>query len=299
MELRQLKYFLAVAEEGLITRAAERLHITQSPLSQQMLLLERELGVTLFRRTKKHLFLTEAGQVLKRRAEQILDLDQAACSEVRETARGACGKLTLGIINSAGSPMFPEFIQKFHRHYPGISFDLRQGDTPHILELLNAHLLDLGFVRLPVDPLLYEVVPIPPENMALAISPQLLGKTKTAQALLKDSSLPLLKFQSYPLLLHRRYQAAVLSYFHQNGLEPDIFCTSDEVIPLLTWSSCDLGAAIVPEQAARLLGSSSLIVKKIAQPVLTTSSALIWRKSEVLPAAADHFIQLFRDRDQA
>jgi DNA-binding transcriptional LysR family regulator len=135
--------------------------------------------------------------------------------------------------------------------------------------------------------------------MALAISPRLLGKTKAAQALLKASSLPLLKFQAYPLLLHRRYQAAVLSYFRQNGQEPDIFCTSDEVIPLLTWSRCALGAAVVPEQAARLLGSSSLIVKKIAQPVLTTSSALIWRKDEVLPAAADHFIQLFRDRDQA
>ena len=299
MELRQLKYFLAVAEEGLITKAAERLHITQSPLSQQMLLLERELGVTLFRRTKKHLFLTEAGQVLKRRAEQILDLDQAALSEVRETAGGIYGKLTLGIINSSGSALFPEFIQKFHQLYPGICFDLRQGDTTRILELLNAHLLDLGFVRLPVDPLLYEIVPIPPESMALAISPQLLKKTEDTQTLLKSKSLPLLNFLSYPLLLHRRYQNAVLSYFHQNGREPTILCTSDEVVPLLTWSLCSLGAAIVPEQAARLLGASSLIVKKIAQPVVTTSSALIWRKNEVPPAAAHHFIQLFQNQGRA
>ena len=73
MDIRQLTYFLAVAEEGLITKAADRLHITQSPLSQQMILLEKELGVQLFKRTKKHIGLTEAGYVLKRRAEQLVD----------------------------------------------------------------------------------------------------------------------------------------------------------------------------------------------------------------------------------
>lgn len=71
MDIRQLKYFLAVAEEGLVTKAADRLHITQSPLSQQMILLEQELGVQLLQRTKKHIGLTEAGYVLKRKAEQI------------------------------------------------------------------------------------------------------------------------------------------------------------------------------------------------------------------------------------
>lgn len=88
MDIRQLTYFLAVAEEGLITKAARRLHITQSPLSQQMIALEKELDVQLFQRDKKHIVLTKAGCLLKRRAEQLIALAQNTRTEVQETAHG-------------------------------------------------------------------------------------------------------------------------------------------------------------------------------------------------------------------
>lgn len=285
MEFRQLKYFLSVAEEGLITKAANRLHITQSPLSQQMLLLEKELGVRLFQRTKKHISLTEAGCVLKRRAEQILDLIQLTTNEVRETGNGVRGKLTIGILNSSGRLLLPQYIRKFHQTYPLVSFDLRQGDTQHILDQLNSHLIDIGFVRLPVDSSLYEHIAIPSEGMIM-VTPAQISDTN-------PEKVHLTHLKNHPLLIHRRYESIITDYCREQGFEPAIFCVSDEIVPLLTWASLGLGTAIVPEFAINLLPNSSLIIKKIAEPVISTSSALIWRKNETLPAAANHFINIF------
>ncbi|WP_196598691.1 LysR family transcriptional regulator [Pectinatus frisingensis] len=290
MDIRQLKYFLAVAEEGLVTKAANRLHITQSPLSQQMLLLEKELGVQLLQRTKKHIGLTEAGYVLKRKAEQILDLTQSAMNEVRETANGIRGKLTIGIINSSGRLLLPEVIQCFLQTYPLVSFDLRQGDTSRILELLNSHIIDIGFVRLPVDSSLYDYIATPTESMVMVANSQVITMDNAEE-------LHLIHLKDQPLLIHRRYESIIFDYFHQNGLEPNILCTSDEIVPLLTWSLCGVGVAIVPEFAINLLSNPSLIVKKITEPIVTTSSALIWRKKEILPVTATHFINLLREKD--
>ena len=288
MDIRQLKYFLAVAEEGLVTKAAVRLHITQSPLSQQIIILEKELGTPLFVRTKKHLYLTEAGKVLKRRAEQILALDKNTIKEVRDTAQGIRGKLAIGIINSSGRSFLPEIIREYIQLYPHISFDLQQGDTNHILELLDSHLLDVGFVRLPIDDFLYNIIPVPAENMILAALPESLAT--------KDEELSILVLKDKPLLVQRRYLSCVSAFFHQNDLEPHILCTSDEIIPLLTWALAGLGVAIVPEFSSPLLQGSSLLVRKIIQPLGTDSSALVWRKNTVLSAAVEHFITLFRTR---
>lgn len=288
MDIRQLTYFLAVAEEGLITKAADRLHITQSPLSQQIILLEKELGVQLFKRTKKHIGLTEAGYVLKRRAEQLVDLTQLTMNEVRETAHGIRGKLTIGTINSSGSFSLPEIIRLYHQTYPLITFDLRQGDTQRILELLNSHLIDIGFVRLPIDSFLYDSVTVPPEGMVMV------ANAKDVNLEAEEISLDQLK--ELPLLIHRRYETVISDYCHQSGFEPTVFCTSDEIVPLLTWSLCGLGVAIVPENAINLLANSSLTIKKIVTPTVSTSSALIWRKNEELPVAATHFINMYKNQ---
>jgi LysR family transcriptional regulator, salicylic acid-responsive activator of bsdBCD len=282
MELRQLKYFLAIAEEGQITKAAEKLHITQPPLSQQIILLENELGVQLFQRTKKQVLLTEAGRSLQNRAEQLLELLKTTVDEVHKTAEGLRGKLTLGTITSSGRSLLPESIQRYHALYPDVTFDLRQGDSRRIQELLDSGLVEIGLVRLPVDESLYNSIPLPRENMVVVSSP---GAFLSPEI----DEIELRQLENTPLLIHRRYAPSVSDYCR------NILCISDDVTPLLIWTRLGLGVAIVPESAINLLHGSSLLVHKIIKPALVTTGAVIWRKKHKLSAAAAHFIELFQD----
>lgn len=286
MELRQLRYFLAVAEKGQITKAAEQLHITQPPLSQQIILLEKELGVQLIERTRKNIKLTEAGAVLHNRAEQIVELINTTMDEVRETAKGLRGKLAIGTITSSGRSLLPEYIQKFHRAYPRLFFDLRQGESRRILELLNAGIIEIGWVRLPVDTSLYSYIELPDENMVAVAPSDMLAVDDNAVALetLKDKS----------ILIARRYAPPFTECCRQAGFEPEILCISDDVTPLLIWAKLGLGVAILPEAAVNLLMNSSLVIRKIKLSALNTQGGIIWLKKHTLSAAAAHFIAMFK-----
>lgn len=281
MDFRQLKYFLAVAEEGQITKAAERLNITQPPLSQQIILLEKQLGVQLFQRTKKQIRLTEAGRVLQKRAEQMMELMKTAFDEVQEAACGMGGKLTIGTITSSGRSLIPDFIQKYHALYPRVTFDLRQGDTRRILELLDAGLIEIGFVRLPIDESLYNHIALPRENMVVVSSPGAFFPDELRE-------LELDQLENTPLLIHRRYAPFVSDHCR------NILCISDDATSLLIWARRGLGIAIVPESAVTLMQGSPLIVRSISIPGIVTTGALIWQRTHSLSAAASHFIELFR-----
>jgi DNA-binding transcriptional LysR family regulator len=281
MEFRQLKYFLAVAEAGNITKAADRLNITQPPLSQQIILLENELGVQLLQRSKKQVSLTEAGRTLQNRAEQIMDLMKTAVNEVHEAADGLRGKLTVGTITSSGRSLLPEYIQKYHQLYPRVTFDLRQGDTRRVLELLDSGLIEIGLVRLPINETLYNFIPLPNEGMVAVSAP---GKYLPKVS----DTLPIADFGDIPLLIHRRYEPFVVEYCR------NILCLSDDVTPLLIWARLGLGVAIVPESAVNLLQGSPLQVQKISIPALVTTGAVIWRKKFLLSTAAQHFLEMFK-----
>jgi DNA-binding transcriptional LysR family regulator len=110
MDIRQLKYFLAIAEEKNITKAAKKLYISQPPLSQQLKLLEEELGVTLLERSTRKMKLTEAGKLLRHRAKQIIELMETSIKEIKNLNLGVKGILSIGFVSSAGSILLPEQI---------------------------------------------------------------------------------------------------------------------------------------------------------------------------------------------
>lgn len=148
MELRHLRYFVAVAEELHFTRAAARLHIGQPPLSQQIQALELELGVSLFRRTKRSVQLTEAGQHLLIRAREILAASQGVAAELRRIAHGEVGELRIGFTSSG--VLIGELSQALTRYReacPGVVLRLREMYTYAQFEALQSGELDVGFVR--------------------------------------------------------------------------------------------------------------------------------------------------------
>ncbi len=280
MEFRQLKYFLAVAEEGQITKAAERLNITQPPLSQQIILLEKELGIQLLHRSKKKVQLTEAGRILHKRAEQVVELLKTAVDEVQESAEGIGGKLSIGSITSSGRSLVPDYTMRFHLMYPKVSFDLRQGDSLRILEFLDAGLIEIGLVRLPIDESRYNFIVLPQERMVAVSIPNVFP-------IEEKEELKLAQLENTPLLILRRYAPTISEYCR------NILCVSDDVTPLLLWVRLGLGVAIVPESSINLLEGSPLLVRAIDTPAFTTTGAVIWLKKHSLSAAALHFTQMF------
>lgn len=148
MELRHLRYFVAVAEELHFTRAAERLHMGQPPLSQQIQALEQELGVALFVRTKRRVALTEAGQRFLQSARQILADTEQAAEQARRAARGEAGELRIGFTSSLPfTTLLPSLLNDYRRRHPQVTLILREMFTTDQFEALIARKLDVGFVR--------------------------------------------------------------------------------------------------------------------------------------------------------
>src|SRR5580692_2405469 len=171
MELRHLRYFIAVAEEGHITRAAERLGMQQPPLSQQIRALETELGVQLLRRKPRGVELTEAGRALLDDARAILAHIDHAFATTRRTARGEQGRITVGFTSSAPfHPFVPRVIRAFRESFPLIALTLEESGTTELIDDLRHERVDAAFIRTPVtDPLGLTVNPLLEEAMLVAL----------------------------------------------------------------------------------------------------------------------------------
>lgn len=165
MDLRQLAYFLAIAEEGNITRASARLHMAQPPLSQQLKLLEEEFGVVLIERNTRKIQITDAGRLLQNRAKQILELTEKTAKELKDLKEGLQGTLSIGTIASAGETLLPLKIQSFHEKYPGVEFHIRESGTFEILELIKGGVVEIGVIRTPFIQDTFEHINLPDEPM--------------------------------------------------------------------------------------------------------------------------------------
>lgn len=291
MDIKQLKYFRIIATEGSITGAAKKLFMTQPSLSQQLKLLEIELGVTLVERGSRRIKLTEAGCLLNDRAGQILDLLQSTTTELKELHEGYKGTLSLGTIASSGMALLPGLIRDFHKQYPNIKFQLWEGDSHRIIELLNNGLIEIGIVRSIFDAELYHWVTLPPEAMIVAMS----------QAWDCDGQcLTMNELEDKPLLLHRSNEIMIMDCCHRFGFEPNIFCKGDDVRSLLVLAAEGLGLAIVPKSALGLVPSGALTYKEITDSPLEIKKAVVWMRQRNLSAVAKYFLKsMFSDGSQS
>ncbi|AJQ29844.1 LysR family transcriptional regulator [Pelosinus fermentans] len=285
MDIKQLKYFLTIAEEGQITRAAKRLHMAQPPLSQQLKVLEEDLGVNLVERESRGIVLTEAGHLLYKRAAHMLELLKATRKELKEIDEGRSGTLSIGAVASSGTTFLPIKIVSFHERYPHVNFNLREGDTNKILELLNTGVIEIGIVRTIFDPKTYHSVSLPEEPMVVAMCHEWNCNKEKFQINVEELA-------NKPLLLHRSNENMIVECCQQNGFEPQIFCRGDDVRSLLVWADAGLGMAIVPKSAVGLVPSNKLLYKEIIDTSLEIRKAIIWLRNRYLSASTRNFIEM-------
>lgn len=287
MDLRQLAYFLAIAEEGTITKASERLHIAQPPLSQQLKLLEEELGVLLIERNTRKIQITDAGRLLQNRAKQILELTEKTAKELKDLKEGLQGTLSIGTISSAGEMLLPLKIQRFHEKYPNVDFHIRESGTFEILELIKSGIVEIGLIRTPFNQDIFEHINLPDEPMVAGALGDLFWDGRSG-------CMDLAELESKPLLMHNRYTSNIKKACRKAGFEPNIICTLDDTRFMLNWANTGMGIAIIPRDMSGLVPDAKLIYREIKEASLFTRTVIIWMKNRYLSAPARHFLEEFK-----
>ena len=257
--------------------------MAQPPLSQQLKLIESELGVQLVERGPRQIKLTEAGRLLQDRAGQIIELLNATTVELQDLNSGSRGALSIGAVASAGATFLPERIRHFHAQYPGIHFQFWEGSTLRILELLQNGVIEIGIARAIYDPDIFQAYDLPAEPM---IAAQKLTGTPKPQAV----RMQVTELRDKPLLIHRSNEAMISEVCRKNGFRPSILCRGDDVRSLLAWADAGLGVAIVLKSATGLVPSNHLTFQEIADPTLSIKKAIIWNRNRYLSNVAKNFL---------
>lgn len=275
MELRHLEYFVAVAEELNFARAAVRLKMTQPPLSQQILQLERELGVQLFFRTKRKVELTAAGEVFLGEARAILHRVHHATDLVRRADRGEIGELSVGFVGSATYDILPVVVREYQRKYPGVHLSLTELSTPLQVEALGRGDIDIGVLRPPVSGGI-ESITVHSARCVLAI-PQEHPLAGSERIFLHDTA-------SVPYVLLSRTTWAglyddVLSLCHKSGFTPDIAQEALEFQTVIGLVAAGIGVAFVPPSSQNL-HAREVVYRTVSDFAPMAEMAIAWRTGD-------------------
>jgi DNA-binding transcriptional LysR family regulator len=280
MELRHLRYFVAVADESSFTHAANRLNIAQSPLSKQIRQLERELGVQLFTRTTRSVTLTYPGTVFYERAVRLLAESNDAAEEVRKAERGELGTLSLGFTGSATYELLPTLVRAYGDRHPEVTLRV-QSDmvTPAQTEQLLDGRLDVGVLRPPVNVPGLAVETIRNERVValLASRHPATVKREIHLADLRDDW-----FISYPDQPPSTMYTIMISACRTAGFTPRIRQTVAGTAALVALVAADMGVALVPA-SLRHLQINGATYRPLQSPRLSVGLALAYRETDVSP----------------
>jgi len=300
MELRHLRYFVAVAEEGHLTRAAERLGIQQPPKSQKIRALEAELQVQLFRRKPRGVELTQAGEALFAEACAILRQVDHAVAATRRTARGEEGRLGLGFTSSASfHPIVPRLIREYRGAHPLIAISLEESGTGELVEALLAERLDAAFVRSPIGPaegIAVHALLAEPMVAALPSGHTLAGRGNS-------QPLPLAALAGDTFILYRRplgpgLYDAIIAACQRAGYSPAIGQEAPRMLATLSLVAAGLGVSLVPQSMRRLHVDGVVYRPLDTEAGLVAPLNLAHRRGES-SAAARRFVALVRAAGQS
>ncbi len=289
MELYQLGYFIEIARQRHFTRAAERLHMAQPALSQQMKNLEAELGTPLFIRGKKETHLTAAGKALLPRAEALLAQAEAARAAVTDVAQVRGGKLIVAAIPSVCAGLLPELLHAFGRKHPGVKLQLIEDSSERVAISVESGHADLGFLQLPASKAAFE--------SRVLITEPFVALVAATHSLADEKEIPLKQLAGESFIFYKgRARDSALEACRKAGFEPHIACESGELETIRALVAARVGIAIVPKLATTLLPKNTRAVP-LKQPGLQRQIAAVWKKGGGLSPAASLLLELAVNRD--
>ncbi|MFU9138148.1 MULTISPECIES: LysR family transcriptional regulator [unclassified Erwinia] len=282
MELRHLRYFVAVAQTRHFTRAAEMLGISQPPLSQQILRLEREIGTPLLKRLTRGVELTETGEAFYQDACQILELTGLALEKARGIARGISGELSLGFASSVAfhSAVFT-LIRRFQDRYPDMTLLSREQNMSALMHDLQEGLLDAAIVRLPCES-------SKAFNLKVIATEQMRVVLPEGHALGGEPCLSLAQLADEPLIVFPRevspslYEMVIAACLRA-GFQPKPGQQSPQILPAIGMVAAGFGFTIVPASLC-CISYPGVTFHQIDDATLNTDIALAWRRFDRSPA---------------
>ena len=281
MEIRVLRYFLMVAREENITKAANLLHLTQPTLSRQLMQLEEELGVTLFRRSKHRIILTEDGMLLRRRAEEIVSLAEKTRDDLRHKQDHLAGTIAVGSGELQSSRFLTQLIAAFQKENPLVSFRIYSGNSDNIKERIERGLLDIGLLQEPVDIAKYHFVRTPVQEqwgVLVRADAELAAKDRVSPA----------DLAGLPLILPDRenVQNELLNWFGSLAEKLRITATGNLLYNLASLAR-DSGSCVLTLNLACHYDGLRFIP---LAPELESGTVLVWKKAQTFSPAAAAFI---------
>jgi DNA-binding transcriptional LysR family regulator len=282
VDLRHLRYFIAVAEAEHVGNAAQRLHISQSPLSRQIRQLEEDLGLTLFERSRKRLRLTQAGQSFLKDARMLIAEAERVVERARSAARGDSGTLTLGYVTGVlHSGFLPAVLRRFRRPHSEVQVELRMLRSSAQLEALRRRQLDAGFVYTPPeddDPEL-TTFPVVNEPLMLALPEEHPLANKAA---IVPQDLDGMPWIALPRAINPAARERFLTACSESGFAPDLRFEADEPLTALSLVSAGLGATLVQASLGNA-GQNGIKLCRLPWFPLKVEAFAVFRQEERSP----------------
>lgn len=289
MELRTLHYFTVVARELNFTRAAEKLNMSQPPLSNQIKALEEELGIRLFIRGKRHLELTEEGALLLRRAIQIQELADKTRQEIASLREGMTGTIYLSMVEGRAPFLAAKWIAGFREEFPLVRYNLWNGSSDEALDRLRKGLADLAVIAAPYDTEHLEGFPVGQEPWAAMLHPD------HPLARRAGETIPLSSLVGELLIVPSRKSRieSIRRWFGEIGAEPNILCEMSNYMDAAALTSQGVGVSIFPQTIG--ISSGLVVSKVVTHPSRQAEYILVWNKGQTPSGLVREFIQYIQD----
>ncbi|MED3933403.1 LysR family transcriptional regulator [Priestia megaterium] len=293
MDIRQLKYFVAIVEENNITKAAKRLNIAQPPLSYQLKLLEQTLGIDLFKRYGKKLELTLAGKTLYKRAVYLINQLNETVDEIQDIKNGIRGEISVGV-GHLDLYRLPDKINNFRKRYPEVTFKILDRDTNNLVRLLESRKIEMAILNLPIviDSSTVEMLRLGDIKYSLFVP-------KSWDVEESKHTITYKEIEQLPLVLSRREDGvggtyeAIIEESKKHGVKLNIICECNNPHSAFTFVEAGIGATIMPNYIFNRFSKHNIRPLEIVGSSLSMESVVLWSKDRYISKIAEEFIQEF------
>ena len=290
MDIKQLINFITIVEEGNITKAAQKLHLSQPPLSNQLKSLEQELGVKLVERGSRKITLTDVGNLLYKRGKDMINMFESTLSEVEDFKSGIEGVLKIGAVSTSNQFVPDELISPYAEKYPKVRFELYEGNTYEVIDMIEKGIVDIGVVRTPFNSENLCCMSLKREPMVAVVNvnDDRFDYVSNGKITLKD-------LNDKPIIIYRRYEKLIIETLHRNNIKESVYCLNDDARTTLAWAQAGLAVGIVPRSVINA-SNNEIKVYEIEEESLNTEIVIVWMENKYLSKSARHLLEMVGER---